>query len=138
MGRRRKMDPVTILRADLRAMDALIAKAVRAYDEAAHANARVGAIRTEAELVQRRRSVVFALAAMVAETPAASLRAMRASAIADRSFRAASDLHTEEMRLAATTPELTTDLETAYASLDLPTRRWLQRRLDEDLARSTG
>ena len=30
------------------------------------------------------------------------------------------------------------DLESAYASLDLPTRRWLQRRLDEDLARSTG
>tara|TARA_Y100000593_G_scaffold66445_1_gene122308 strand:- start:326 stop:742 length:417 start_codon:yes stop_codon:yes gene_type:complete len=138
MARRKKSDPVTILRRDIRHLDALIEKAVRVYDEAAHANARVGAIRTEAELAQRRRSVVLALSALIADSPGETLRAMRASAIADRSFKAAADMHAEEMRLAAEVPETSTDLETAYASLDLPTRRWLQRRLDEDLARSTG
>ena len=132
------MDPEAILRKDIKHLDALIAKAMVVHDEAAHANARVGAIRTEAELVQRRRSVVLALSALIADSPGATLRAMRASATADRSFKAAADMHAEELRLSAEAPETTTDLETAYASLDLPTRRWLQRRLDEDLARATG
>ena len=35
-------------------------------------------------------------------------------------------------------PEETVDIETAYPSLGLPTRRWLQRRLDEDLARGVA
>ena len=63
---------------------------------------------------------------------------MRAGATADRSFKAGAVLYAEEMRLESDVPDQGVDLATAYASLDLPTRRWLQRRLDEDLARSSG
>ena len=138
MAKTRKHNPESLLRSDIRRLDVLIKKARAVHDEASHANARVGAIRTEAELVQRRRSVVLALASLLADHPGEALRALRASAAADRSFKAASDLHAAETKALAPVSEETVDLETAYASLDLPTRRWLQRRLDEDLARSTG
>ncbi len=138
MATARYRNPEALLRADVRRIDALIRKARAVHDSAPHATAVLGSIRLEAELVQRRRSVVLALASLIAATPAATLRAMRAGATADRSFKAGAVLYAEEMRLENEVPDQGVDLETAYASLDLPTRRWLQRRLDEDLARSSG
>ena len=130
--------PAPLLRAEIRRLDALIGKARAVFLQTQNANAQIGAIRVEADLVKSRRGVALALASLQADTVEERIRCLRASAAADRSFAAASDLHQQELRASGDAPEETIDLETAYASLALPTRRWLQRRLDDDLARSTG
>ena len=135
---RRKYTPEPLLRAEVRRLDVLIGKARAIYAATNNSNAQVGAIRTEAELTKIRRGVCLALASLQADDSATVMKCLRASAAADRSFAAASDLHQQELRATGEVDDGVVDLEVAYASLDLPTRRWLQRRLDDDLARSTG